>query len=363
MHLMEDSVEQPGWNSTKWVKGELLDELTASAVDPRAMLTREAMPLPFNRLDWFTRVAAGDSAGSIPLVAHSWIEGQHCWLFLRDLGGGFGNALSNWYSLAIRPVFGGDPDEASQSTLVKALAKRMGKSRNVPAQLTIGPVPRADGSSDVIKSSFSKSGWFAFRHQSSTSWTANVAGLTFDDYWAARPSQLRNTVQRKAKKSEITTEILTRFDANAWAAYEDVYANSWKPEEGDPVFLRKMAQSESAAGALRMGVARLDGVVIAAQFWTVDAGVAYIHKLAHREDNRDLSPGSILSVALFRHVIDVDNVRSIDFGTGNDNYKADWMDRSDPLDTIRLFKKSSLSGLIGAARAWISALVRRTPLD
>jgi Acetyltransferase (GNAT) domain len=360
---MEDGVEQPGWNSTKWVKGELLDELTASAVDPRAMMTREAMPLPFNRLEWFRLVADHDEADTLPLIAHSWIEGAHCWLFLRDLGGGTGNALANWYSLAVRPIFGGDPDEASRLVLIKALAKRMGKSRRVPSQISIGPVPRADGSSDLIKSSFAKSGWFAFRHQSSTSWTANVAGKSFEDYWAARPSQLRNTVQRKTKKSDISTEILTRFDAEAWAEYEDVYANSWKPEEGSPVFLRKMAEAEAAGGSLRLGLARLDGIVVAAQYWTVDAGVAYIHKLAHRENAREMSPGSILSVALFRHVIDVDKVQSIDFGTGNDSYKADWMDRSDPLDTIRLYKKGSLSGMIAAARAWISALVRRTSLD
>jgi hypothetical protein len=360
---MEDGVEQPGWNSTKWVKGELLDELTAAAVDPRAMLTREAMPLPFNRIDWFALVAAHDSASTQPLVAHSWIEGQHCWLFLRNMGGGAGSALSNWYSLAVRPAFGGDPDEACKSVLVKALAKRLGKSNRVPAQLSIGPVPRADGSSDLLRTSFARGGWFAFRHQSSTSWTADVAGKSFDTYWAARPGQLRSTVQRKSKKSDITIEILTQFDVDAWAAYEDVYANSWKPEEGNPAFLRKMAIIEGQAGTLRIGLARLDGAVVAAQYWTVDAGVAYIHKLAHREDMRELSPGSILSVALFRHVIDIDRVSSIDFGTGNDAYKADWMDRSDPLDTIRLFKKNSLAGLIGAARAWISALVRRTPLD
>jgi CelD/BcsL family acetyltransferase involved in cellulose biosynthesis len=124
-----------------------------------------------------------------------------------------------------------------------------------------------------------------------------------------------------------------------------------------------MAQAEGSKGCLRLGLARLDGAVIAAQFWTVNSAIAYIHKLAHREEYRDLSPGTILSEALFRHVIDVDQVTKFDFGTGNDPYKADWMDRSDPLDTIRLYKMNSLTGLIGAARARISALVRRTPLD
>jgi CelD/BcsL family acetyltransferase involved in cellulose biosynthesis len=33
-----------------------------------------------------------------------------------------------------------------------------------------------------------------------------------------------------------------------------------------------------------------------------------------------------LSAALFQHVIDVDRVNLIDFGTGNDAYKAEWME-------------------------------------
>ena len=50
---------------------------------------------------------------------------------------------------------------------------------------------------------------------------------------------------------------------------------------------------------LRLGLARHVGAVIAAQFWTVENGVAYIHKLAHRESAKPLSAGTTLSAALF----------------------------------------------------------------
>jgi len=60
--------------------------------------------------------------------------------------------------------------------------------------------------------------------------------------------------------------------------------------------------------------------------WTVEGGTAFIHKLAHRESAKALSPGSVLSAALFRHVIDEDRVATIDFGTGDDPYKRDWME-------------------------------------
>ena len=74
---------------------------------------------------------------------------------------------------------------------------------------------------------------------------------------------------------------------------------------------------------------------------------------------KEFSPGTILSHAMFRHVIDQDRVDVIDFGTGNDPYKADWMDASAPLDTIKMFNPRTLAGLAGAVRARLSGLVRR----
>ncbi len=357
--LLDSAIDIEARSNTKWVKGELLDNLTPDLVDPKHLLVDEAPLAPFNKLSWFQRVARHWQDDFEPLVVRAWNEGQHCWLFLARQKDGSLVSLANWYTLAFRPVSSSkaDPD------LLYAIAKRMSSARSVPSRITLSPVPRGDGTSDELRTAFKRAGWIVLRHQSSTSWTANVEGKSFADYWAERPSQLRNTAKRKAKKSDIDAEVHTSFDAEAWAGYEAVYGASWKGEEGAAAFLREMAEAEGLAGSLRLGVARHEGNIIAAQFWTVNEGVAYIHKLAHNEDFRELSPGTILSEAMFKHVIDHDKVSVIDFGTGNDAYKADWMDRSDPLDTLRLFKWRSISGLFGAARARISALVRKTALD
>jgi CelD/BcsL family acetyltransferase involved in cellulose biosynthesis len=58
----------------------------------------------------------------------------------------------------------------------------------------------------------------------------------------------------------------------------------------------------------------------------VEAGTAFIHKLAHHEDAKPLSPGTVLSAALFRHVIDVYKVDLVDFATVDDGYKRDGME-------------------------------------
>src|SRR3546814_929311 len=154
----------------------------------------------------------------------------------------------------------------------------------------------------------------------------DVGERDFDSYWDARPGALRSTVDRKMAKFPVDLEIHDRFSPAIWKDYEAVYENSWKPEEGSLSFLRAIAEQEGEAGHLRMGIARSDGLAVAAQLWTVENGVALIHKLAHREDAGAGSPGTLLSHAMFRHVIDTDKVTRIDFGTGDDAYKRDWME-------------------------------------
>jgi broad specificity phosphatase PhoE len=342
-----------------WVKGELLTNIDAASLDPTGQLSRDAQPSLFNRIDWLKRVLRHSRSDSTPLIARAASEGKLAWLFLKYVGNGELKALANWYTFAYLPIFAGDPDEARKLLMLKAIAKRLRKMRTAPSQISLSPVPRAHGSSALLARAFKQAGWLVFATQVSTSWVAHVSGMSFEDYWASRPSQLRNTYRRKNGKVDFDVTIYDQFDQAAWEEFEAVYADSWKPEEGAPAFLRETAIFEGSAGYLRLGICRLDGVAVAAQYWTVENGTACIHKLAYRESARELSPGTVLSTALFRYVIDYDNVDIIDFGSGNDGYKSDWMDESSPLDTIEAYNPMQFRGLIGATRALLSVLVAR----
>lgn len=340
-----------------WVKGELLTDIDAPGVDPTGQLARTMQPDLFNRRNWFRRVC--HHGGATPLIARAASEGALAWLFLQREGRGKASALANWYSFAFRPIFAGNPEVVRQRAMIIAIAKRLRMARPRIASIDLSPVPSTDGAADLLAYAFQRAGWIVTAGEISTSWTANVAGLSFEDYWAARPGQLRSTLKRKLGKANFETQILTGFDEDAWAAYEDVYADSWKPDEGLPELLKELAIAEAKAGCLRLGICRIDGVAVAAQFWTVENGLALIHKLAHRESAAELSPGTILSAAMFRHVIDMDKVDTIDFGTGNDEYKADWMDGSTPLMRLTAYNPLMVAGLTGAAKAGLSRLVRR----
>ncbi|HEX4736164.1 MAG TPA: GNAT family N-acetyltransferase [Allosphingosinicella sp.] len=210
-----------------------------------------------------------------------------------------------------------------------------------------------------LASAFRRGGWIVRTEPAGVSWQVDTTGQDFAAYWARRPSKLRNTAARKAKAAGLEIAIHRGFDPAAWADYETVYDASWKGDEGSPAFLRAMAEEEGAAGMLRLGIAKKDGKPVAAQLWTVENGTAWIHKLAYDEAAKPLSAGTVLSMEMFRSALDGDRVSGIDYGTGDDAYKRDWMEIRAPLWRLEAYNPRTLSGLAGAARAKAAALVRR----
>ncbi|WP_338445233.1 GNAT family N-acetyltransferase [Pelagerythrobacter marensis] len=269
---------------------------------------------PFDRPEWFALLA---DSGMPPIFALAEDGGEQAALPLTRANGRL-EALRNWYSFTWRPLGTGGPD---RERLLIALARDL---RQRAHRVTLWPVPDEDGSATRLERAFRGGGWRVVREQCDHNHVLEVKGRSFAEYWSARPGRMRTTLKRKGKRVDVT--IRERFDADDWAAYEAIYAESWKPDEETPGLLRRFAQQEGDAGRIRLAVAKHQGVPVAAQFWTVEGGTAYIHKLAHREAHKALSAGTTLTAALFEHVIDRDRVEWVDFGTGNDPYKADWME-------------------------------------
>jgi hypothetical protein len=318
---------------------ERFESLDAVARAAAGALDRAAEPLLFHRLPWFHLVARHCPPRGRLLALRS----GDTWLFLA-VEARKARAYGCWYSLRTGLSGGRDGALAIATELRKHLAT-----------LDISPIEDPAALADALRAA----GWIVRLSPATASWRADTAGKSFADYWAERPSRLRATAARKSRTAGLAIDIHRRFDLDAWAAYEAVYRASWKPAEGSFVFLRAMAEEEGAAGTLRLGVARKDGEPVAAQLWTVENGTAWIHKLAYREDAKSLSPGTVLGEAMFRAAIDEDGVARIDYGTGDEPYKADWMDRRETLWRVEAFNPRMAAGLAGAARAGASALVRR----
>lgn len=316
----------------------------------QALTARGAWPgprTPFARPEWFALLA---DAGIVPLVAVAEEPGTGAAaaLALTENRGRIAS-LRNWYSFTWAEMAppGGDGDR-----LLAAIARGL-KSRAY--RVTLEPVPDEEGSAGRLARAFRSAGWRVAVESCDISHILRLDGRSFAQYWADRPGPLRSTLKRKGGKVE--TSVLTRFDAAAFAEYEAVYAASWKPAEDHPAMLRAFARGEGEAGRLRLGIARADGIAVAAQLWTVENSTAYIHKLAHLESHRALSAGTTLSAALLAHVIDTDKVEAVDFGTGDQPYKSDWMEETRPRYRIDCLDPAAPRAWPALARRWL----RRAP--
>lgn len=308
---------------------------------------------PFDRSSWFDLLYAHVFSGQKRVNATGAAGKASAWLPLVQTGAGTLQGLTNWYSFSIRPLYCNAPSAAERAASLRDLARQL---HDQAARLTLYPVPDHDGSKAEMVCALRAAGWLVIATPAGDRHSLDLGGMTYDQWWATRPGALRNTVARKAKKGVVDIELLTRFDIDAWEAYEEIYGASWKPEEGNPALLRAFAEAEGVAGRLRMGLARIAGAPVAAQFWTVEDGTAFIHKLAHVEDSLKASPGTLLSAALFRHAIDTDNVQRVDFGTGNDRYKRDWMNRHDPLWRLEAFNPARIAAWGPALKAYVRHL-------
>jgi hypothetical protein len=310
-------------------------DLTEAQADPAlsALLGRSPTSAPFDRLDWLALLADTCLSGAKCMIAVAREGDAVAALPLCRTPEGFA-PLGTWYSFFVRPLCN---DPARAPALLAALARSLAAAG--AARLSPMPEPEAE----ALAAAFRASGWIGTIEPCDTNHILELNGRDFDAYWAERPGALRETVRHKGAKGIVSLRIETTFSEADWDAYEAIYARSWKPEEGNPAFLRAFALAESAAGALRMGIGEIDGVPVAAQFWTVEGGTAWIHKLAHDEASRKHSPGTLLSAALFRHVIDLDHVDTVDFGTGDNPYKRDWMEASRPRYALAFYRPAAIS--------------------
>lgn len=286
----------------------------------------------FVRDSWFDRLRAGCFAGLSAVTVEGRSGKTRCRLRLLETAPGRLTALANWYSFRWLPQIEGADIETAADAMTSAF-----RSARVHAyRLTLSPVPAECGYIDNISTALRRAGWTTGTVLVSRSHWLETNGRSFAEWWANRPGRLRSTVQRKGKKGLVACFIHQQFSDALWDEYEAVYAASWKGAEGNPQFLRAWARKAASEGALRLGIARIDGRAVAVQFWTLDAGTAHIHKLAQISDAEieARSPGTLLSHAMFAHAFDIDHAHRIDFGTGDDGYKRDWMEQSGDLFTI-----------------------------
>lgn len=258
-------------------------------------------------------------------------------------------SLSNYYTALYAPLVA--PELKARDLLPLVFAVR--KAHAPLSRIRLAPMdPQAHGYR-VLLDALRLSGLVPFPFYCFGNWFLKVES-DWPAYLAGRGGTLRNTIKRMGKKFAAeggSLQLVQGVDeASAGLdAYERVYAASWKVAEPHVGFVPGLVQTCAERGWLRLGVAWLKDVPIAAQIWMVADGKAYIYKVAYHEDYKAFAPGTLLTSMLMQHAIETDSVREVDYLIGDDPYKKTWMsDRRERWGLVA-YNPGSIRGLAGLA--------------
>lgn len=321
----------------------------------------------FSTLAWF-RLIAQTALPATSRAVHLLREGSSgatpCLPFILDSRGGPRRieALSNFYS----PVF----EPAASAADVPGLTADFARfaARSGIDVVDLHPLDVDSPLFSEAKRALREAGYWVDHYFCFGNWYLEVAGRSFDEYFSTLTSNIRKNAARRVRKLEaqgMEIRILTRRSPELEQAirdFEAVYGLSWRNQaEPYPHFVPELCRMAADHGWLRLGVLALAGKVVAAQIWLVKDGAASIFKLAYIEEYAKLAAGTVLTTELMRQVIDVDRVNIVDYLSGDDAYKKDWMSHRRERRGIVAFNRRRWRGIVAAlrhhgvklARAWV----------
>ncbi len=229
--------------------------------------------------------------------------------------------------------------------------------------LDFGPIPNDSTIVDEILGSAKSRGLLCETYYQHTNWYLLLNSRSFEEYTTSLPKKVRNTIKRKENKLNATpsAELVIYSGADAEKhidQFQEVYEKSWKSEEGHPAFIADIMAQFARLGWIRLGFVYLDSIPIASQFWIVKDDTAFIYKLAYVEGFEKFSAGTLLTYRLMEQVINHDKVSKIDFLTGNDAYKKEWMSHCRELWGVRVYNRS-VKGLLLAGLAKAKQIIKK----
>ena len=275
----------------------------------------------------------------------------------RDLA-----ALANYYSCLYAPITcAADFDPQ----VLQAVIAHLRRARDRPATLRFAPLDGEGAFARALKPALAAAGYFTDSYFCFGNWYLVVDGRSYATVFAGLPATLRNTVQRRERRLSregvwsiaIETGTGPALDA-AIADFTAVYAGSWKEPEPFPRFIPELCRMAATQGWLRLGVLKLGAQPIAAQLWLHHRHKSMIYKLAYHQAFERFSPGSILTAALLRSAIDSDCATEVDYLSGDDAYKREWMSHRRSRIGIVAFDAATPRGLLAAARHFAAKRLR-----
>lgn len=258
------------------------------------------------------------------------------------------HSLKHRYSTHYSLLLAGTESDQDQQQVLTCLVQGLIK---LPLDsLLLEPIADDDNRLAILQEIMQTAGYRCERYFRFYNWVYHLQGQTFDDYMASRPARLRNTISRKKRKLAREHEYHIRLFTGdqvpqAMSDYDIVYTSSWKATEQNTGFMHDIVAEFSRRGWSRLAVLYVKAQPVAAQLWFVLHGKASIFRLVYDEAWKQYSPGSILTSFLMEYVINTDRVQEIDFLTGNEAYKQDWMSNRRERFALSCIKTRNSAGM------------------
>lgn len=200
-------------------------------------------------------------------------------------------------------------------------------------------------------------------------WHESLPDGGWPSYLAARSGQLRETIRRRTAR--IRRDAAFRFEMiqsgealePGIAAFETVYAQSWKNAEPFPDFNASFMRDAARRGQLRLAILWHGEIPVAVQYWLLAGGAAQVLKLAQNAAFDQHSPGTVLTAWAIERMIEGDAIAGLDFGRGDDGYKQLWVGERRQRIGVLLANPRRVNGLVMILRHLAGWLRRHWRLD
>jgi len=289
----------------------------------------------------------GRPIAALPLRASTSWRGQHL------------TALSNYYTALYAPLLapGVTPDELA------FLLAAVRKAHAPLASMQFAPMDPQVAHFGLLQAALKTSGLVPMGYFCFGNWYLGVT-QNWASYLQKRDGKVRSTLQRMGKKWAAAGGTLELVQGGArlepaLAAYQRVYAASWKDAEGFADFVPGLIRICAAQGWLRLGVAWLGDTPVAAQLWIIAFGRANIYKLAHDEHYKAHAAGTLLTGMLMEHVMQHDQVTEVDYLIGDDPYKQLWMSGRRERWGLVAYNPKTMAGVLGLGREAVARAFKR----
>ncbi len=334
---------------------------------PTSFITdlKESQKSLFSKLQWFDLLQKHIAHESHEIIYYCVVDKAKALQSIFPLiktyskkGGYKLSSLANYYTMEYEPYFSGK-DRVCQKAIA-AFIKYLATEENTWSTLSFSPLDGGKLSNIYLREELSK--YFKVTQLAHhKNWTYKNNGETFKEYLNHSPSRIKD-IERKerrlVKDHKVTFKIhVDETDIEKYTQdYLEVYNNSWKNQEPYKGFIPNLLKLCAREGLLRLGIIYIDSKPAAVQFNIFHNKTCLIYKLSYHEKYKNLSAGAILSFKMMQYAFDQDHAESIDYGSGDDAYKKEWMSHCREKITLTTYNNDKSTKILYLKQIWKARL-------